>query len=610
MRKRNSSTPKRNPQRLALIRTWKHVALCVLALALSALPFHAQQKIKPEFGPVGGPVCTGPAGCATPLIGDLPPLMKPVVADDEKCLPWNLSATQAAASSVKAVKVPSKARGEYQKACEASQKKKLEESEQHLRRAIDMFKDYSAAWVMLGVVLDEQHKEQEARDACSHATSINGKYFPAYLCLAEFSARNQEWARLLDLSNVALSINSENDGYSHYYRAMAYFYLNNLVEAQKNALQAAQIDLNHNYLPLYFLLAQVYAAQGDKAAAAAELRMALKNHNDPAQENVAKRYLAKLEAVPTTMIDQKSGITTETAGTIPLTDTPDEAIASMSELRTSNDNWIPEDIDRAVPPVASGSACSLPVVLDGAGQRIEELVHNVDRFTATEILMHQPVDQLGHMGPAITTQFSYLVSYTEDPAGPLHVDEFRNGSQSLDPFPNHVATVGTPSLVLIFHPRYVNNFKIECEGLGQWHGQPAWQVRFEQRADRPNVTYSFSVDRATYAVNLRGRAWILAGSYQVARLETDLVQSIPKIRLRLDHQSVEYRPVESPTNHAQLWLPSSTELYMDFQGRRFYRKHSFTDFKIFSVDTQFQITDPKKPLKGEGSEERSFGNPR
>jgi tetratricopeptide (TPR) repeat protein len=540
----------------------------------------------------------GSSGACPRLLPDIPPLVKPAVVDDEKCLPWNLSAAQATTSRVTTLKVPSKARGEYEKACDASQKKKFEEAEQHLRRAIDKFKDYSAAWVMLGVVLDEQHKVQEARDACSQATTIDGKYFPAYLCLAEFSARNQEWKRLLDLANVALALNSENDGYAHYYRAMASFYLNNLADAQKNALQAAEIDLNHNYLPLYFLLAQIYAAQGDRVAAAAQLRVALKNHNDPAQEEVARRYLAKLETVETTTIAQKAGIPSESAASIALTDTPDEAIAYMSELRTPNDSWIPEDIDHAVPPVASGSACSLPVVLDGAGQRIVELVHNVDRFTATEILMHQPVDHLGHMGPIMTTQFSYLVSYTEDPTGSLHVDEFRNGSLSLEPFPNHIATVGTPSLVLIFHPRYVNNFKMECEGLGQWHGQPAWQVRFEQRADRPNLTYSFTVNRTTYDVNLRGRAWILASSYQVARLETDLVESIPKIHLRLDHQSVEYLPVKSSTKNPQLWLPSSTELYMDFQGRRFYRKHSFTDFKIFSVDTQYQITAPKGTAAG------------
>jgi hypothetical protein len=585
---------------LALVPDWNLVALLAFVWALSALPLYAQLKTRQDVGVNVGANCTDSGPCDhTFQFPEMEPAPKPVVIDDEKCLPWNLSATQGVTSSVTTLKVPSRARGEYQKACDASQKKKYEESEQHLRRAIEKYKDYAAAWVMSGVVLDEQNKQQEARDACSHAATIDPKYLPAYLCEAEFSARAQEWERLLTLANSALGVKSDNNGYAYYYRAMANFYLKNLSEAHKDALRAADIEVNHTYLPLYFLIAQIYAAEGDRATAAAQLREALKHHNNPDQDEVAKRYLAKLEAVETTTISLKSEMPSDTSASISLADTPDEAIANMSELRTPNDSWIPEDIDHAVPPVAAGSACSLPTVLDGAGKKIVELVQNVDRFTATEILMHQPVDHSGNMGPATAAKFSYLVSYSEDPTGSLHVDEFRNGSLSLDRFPNHIATVGTPSLVLIFHPRYVNNFKMECEGLGQWHGEPAWQVRFEQRADRPNQTYSFTIDRTTYAVNLRGRAWILANSYQVARLETDLLQSIPKIRLRLDHQSVEYRPVKSPMGKLQLWLPSSTELYMDFQGRRFYRKHSFTDFKIFSVDTQTQVAERKKPAPTE-----------
>jgi hypothetical protein len=595
MRQQSRTIPEPADQILSSVLAWHDFALVAVALVFMSLPLHAQLKTREEIGVSIGPACSdsGPCYANVPVIGDLPPIAKPVVFNDEKCLPWSLSAMQAGTSHVTALKVPSGARGEFQKACAASQKKNLEESEQHLRRAIDKFKDYSVAWVMLGVVLDERHKDQDARDACSHVTTVDAKYFPAYLCLAEFSARDQEWAKLLDLASKALSISSENDGYAYYYRAMANFYLNCVDEAKNDALKAAEVDLDHNYLPLYFLLAQIYAAQGDRAAAAAQLRVALKNHNDLAQEDVAKRYLAKLEAIDTTPIFQNAAASGGPAATISLT--PDDSdIASMSDVRTVDDNWIPEDIDHAVPPVDSASACSLPVVLDGAGKKIIELVHNVDRFTATEVLMHQPVDHLGHLGPAVATQFSYLVSYTEDPKGPLHVDEFRNGSLSIDPFPNHIATVGTPSLVLIFHPRYSVNFNMVCEGLGQWRGQPAWQVRFEQRTDRPNLTYSFSINRATYAVNLRGRAWILANSYQVARLETDLIHPIPKIRLRLNHQSVEYRPVKSPSGKMQLWLPSSTELYMDFQGRRFYRKHSFTDFKIFSVDSQYRVAERKK----------------
>jgi hypothetical protein len=135
---------------------------------------------------------------------------------------------------------------------------------------------------------------------------------------------------------------------------------------------------------------------------------------------------------------------------------------------------------------------------------------------------------------------------------------------------------------------------MECEGLGQWEEKPAWQVRFEERTDSTHHMSVFNINGQKFYPRLRGRAWILADSFQVARLETDLEESIPKIRLRLNHESVEYRPVESPMNHLQLWLPSSTELYVDFQGHRFYRKHTFTDFQIFSVNTEYKTGDPKR----------------
>jgi hypothetical protein len=259
-----------------------------------------------------------------------------------------------------------------------------------------------------------------------------------------------------------------------------------------------------------------------------------------------------------------------------------------------SESWVPDDIDNAVPAVAAGAPCSLPDVLARAGKKVEELVENVDRFTATEVLVHQPLDRSGRTRRTTTVKFNYLVSISKGRDGFFQVEEFRNQSRSLEVFPSHIATTGTPSLVLIFHPRYIGDFKTDCEGLGNWKGQPAWQVRFEQRADRPNRTNAFIVAGRKYNGDLRGRAWILADSYQITRLDTDQAQPIPKIQLRRSHESVEYRPVAFPSNNLQLWLPSSTELYMDFKGQRFYRRHSFTDFKLFSVDTRYEVADPKE----------------
>src|SRR5438309_10202111 len=57
--------------------------------------------------------------------------------------------------------------------------------------------------------------------------------------------------------------------------------------------------------------------------------------------------------------------------------------------------WPPTDVDESIPPVSSSPTCSLPQVLSRAGRRVEELVRDLDRFTATEIVQHHKVDKTG-----------------------------------------------------------------------------------------------------------------------------------------------------------------------------------------------------------------------
>jgi hypothetical protein len=267
--------------------------------------------------------------------------------------------------------------------------------------------------------------------------------------------------------------------------------------------------------------------------------------------------------------------------------------ASSDDTRTREDLWFPQDIDRVVPGVMAGTTCSVSDVLFEAGKRIEELVHNVDKFTATEVVEHQNVDRSGRLGRPEIRRFNYLVTIAHTANGYMNVTEYRDGGSDLGQFPNHLATLGTPALVLIFDPHNVESFRMTCEGLGQWRGQRAWQVRFEERHTEDSIS-TMKIGGRSFNLRLRGRAWILADSYQVARLETDLADEIPQIRLRLQHQDIEYRPVLLPRSKREIWLPSSTELYMDVRGHRFYRQHSFTDFQFFSVKVQQTFGYPKK----------------
>ena len=150
---------------------------------------------------------------------------------------------------------------------------------------------------MLGLSLEQEKKSQDAGDACSHAITVDATYLPAYLCEAEFAVRDeQEWKQVLDLADMAEGLNAENDAYTYYYRAMAYFHMDNLVEARKSALRAEEVDVNHTEPFIYLLLAQIYERQGDKADAIFQLQQLLKHHTDREQEDQAKQYLAKLES--------------------------------------------------------------------------------------------------------------------------------------------------------------------------------------------------------------------------------------------------------------------------------------------------------------------------
>jgi hypothetical protein len=301
--RRTGRTTKPGGYRFASTLNWTQAAFCALAMAILAFPCRAQKvaypsAAGPNHGAVGGPVVSSryPPDTVPPSTPNTPSRLKPGVFTEENCLPWNVSEGRDTAVSVTSLKVPSNARSEYEKACDANNKNKFGDAEQHLRGAIDKFQTYPAAWVMLGIVLEEQNKGLEGRDACDHAVTIDSTYLPAYLCQAEISARNREWEQVLNLANLALDLNLPGDDYAYYYRAAALFHMKNLIEAKKSALQASEIDVNHNDGHLYFLLAQIYAAEGDKTEAEAQLRLILKYHTDRRQEDAAKQFLAKLES--------------------------------------------------------------------------------------------------------------------------------------------------------------------------------------------------------------------------------------------------------------------------------------------------------------------------
>lgn len=262
-------------------------------------------------------------------------------------------------------------------------------------------------------------------------------------------------------------------------------------------------------------------------------------------------------------------------------------------------HWDPPQVDDPVPGLSNTPPCSLHDVLKQAGHRAAELVDLLQNFDAHEHLRFEQTDRLGMSEMFITENFDYLVDFGEQ-SGPLKVQETRTPLAGSDNA--HVSTIvdkGLPVLALIFYPEMQSDYEMRCAGSTQWNNLSAWVVYFRQVDGLKPRTLSMGTAANVFPVSLKGRAWIAADTGRIMHLETNLVKGVPIIELRANAVSIDYAPVEFPSRHMQLWLPKSALAYTDYGKRRTIIEHTFSDFQLFSVQTQQVIGKPKETKKPE-----------
>ena len=103
---------------------------------------------------------------------------------------------------------------------------------------------------------------------------------------------------MLKLSSRALEFDPTTDAVAYEYHAAANLNLHNLAEAEKSALRAVGMDVNHHEPRVYFVLAQIYEAKREPVNEAAQLREYLKYITSPDDIAMVKQHLAELEKQP------------------------------------------------------------------------------------------------------------------------------------------------------------------------------------------------------------------------------------------------------------------------------------------------------------------------
>jgi tetratricopeptide (TPR) repeat protein len=472
-----------------------------------------------------------------------------------------------------------KAQKEIGKALEALRTNKPNNARTHLELAQRAAPDSAEVEYLFGVYATQINNPVEAQSHWNKTLALNPRHLSALIEVGQELLNEKKAAEAVSYGNRAVEV-EPSSWRAQALLAEAEYMQRNRDDAIKHGERAMELG-QQRAASLQPFLAGMLAEAGDKERAIQLLQRYLKENPS---DHVAAKQLEKWTSSEGTERGDAASVTQEL-----------KAITAAATALPIPSNWMPPDVDEKVPPVEPGAACALDEVVGKAGDQLVTLVHDLDRFTATESIVDQTISKWGVASAADRRKFNYLVSIKEIRAGVLSVEEYRNSDGSSAEFPNGVITKGLPALAMIFHPFYAGNYEMNCEGLARFDGRLVWQVHFLQRTDKPieNRGFRLGIRAPSRAAALKGRAWISAENYQIVRLETDLVHPLPEIRLVNEHTAIEYGAVSFRDGKVNLWLPRNAEVYSDWKGVRFHRWHTFDNYLLFNVDENERIGSPK-----------------
>lgn len=184
-----------------------------------------------------------------------------------------INGAQAVILSATSLAAPKKAQASYFKAMEELRKgpsANTDEAVAELDKAIDVYPDYAAAWTALGQVKLQMGDTAGAKTALETSIASDPKYVGPYAPLTWITVHEQDWARTVELANVALSADPTNIQV-RWFRAVAKFELRELDDAVAALNDIGNDEAAERQFPQsHHLLGMIYASRGEIKEAAGE----------------------------------------------------------------------------------------------------------------------------------------------------------------------------------------------------------------------------------------------------------------------------------------------------------------------------------------------------
>jgi hypothetical protein len=237
----------------------------------------------------------------------------------------------------------------------------------------------------------------------------------------------------------------------------------------------------------------------------------------------------------------------------------------------------------------------LASILKRVGENVAILFSSFPNVTCREEVTEQRMGVTGAMHDQVYQEFRYLALASPDKKN-VGFREYRTDSkgrplqrQGLDS--GYLITEGFVSLPLYFHPSYQPESKFRYLGK-EVIGKQATEVVVFAQTSSTHQKERFTIGGESVSVLTQGVAWIDAANNQIVRMRTDLRAPEPEIRLDSQTTRIKFAEIRFKGRSPGLWLPREVEVETRCYGEMFRNTHSYSEFKLFTVQTQMKHDAP------------------
>ena len=238
---------------------------------------------------------------------------------------------------------------------------------------------------------------------------------------------------------------------------------------------------------------------------------------------------------------------------------------------------------------ADSNQSSLRQILSRVADNVRAFRTNFSNTTALETIEQERLKPNGSpRGHVVRQQFRYLVLTT--PGNEVNLREYRTdlvGHEQVlkDPKAGFVKTSGFASLPMELGADRQPQYDFKYLGSQAIDGRRTEVIAFAGHPVEQAISGQYVLSGKPIPMIVQGVAWIDAASYQVVRMQTELLAPLTFAGLARLSTSVVFHEVKFQISASAFWLPQVVDVTADFFGETYHNRHTYSDYQLFFVGT-------------------------